>query len=139
MQTGQGKASSRAVLSGRQTEILTQKVVPNEESQCPFLYCSSKGRMLERSQGRQSLSRETGNITAGHLLLCVCALCLPSVYPLSTLCLPSVHPLSTLCLPSVCPLSTLCLPSVYPLSTLCLPSVYPLSTLCLPSVYPLST
>ena len=71
---------SHAVLSGRHM-VDTRRVVPNEESRFPVLYCPSKGWMLERSQGRRSNCSlftmpgmdpcETGIITVRHHPLCV--------------------------------------------------------------------
>ena len=47
---------SCVVPSGRQV-LNTQGAVPNEESQCPFLYCTSVQRLSEHSQGRRSIPR----------------------------------------------------------------------------------
>ena len=53
----QGKAWeiwSRAMPSSRH-KVDTRRAVPNEESQCPVLYCPSNGWISERSQGRRSI------------------------------------------------------------------------------------
>ena len=43
----------------------TWRVVPNEESRHPVLYCPSKGWMSERSQGRRSISFVVHNTRDG--------------------------------------------------------------------------
>ena len=56
-----------------------RRVVPNEESQHPVLYCPSKGWMSERSQGRRSFvvhnARDGSMRTAPH----VSTICLSEV------------------------------------------------------------